>query len=49
MQKEEKNHFSAFISYFYEIGAAAWHYRVPAGGAPFMDSVTTNIMLTNKG
>ena len=47
--KSTKCHFSAFISYHYEIGGAAWHYSMPVGGAPFINRVTTNILLTNNG
>ena len=46
--KSTKCHFSAFISYHYEIGSAAGHYFIPVGGAPFMNTVTTNIMLTKS-
>ena len=38
----------AFLSCYYEIGSAAGHYFIPVGGAPFMNTVTTNIMLTKS-
>ena len=47
--KSTKCHFSAFLSYYYEIGATAGHYFIPVGGAPFMNTVTTNIILTKSG
>ena len=47
--KRQKIHFSAFIAYHYEIGSAAGHYFTPVGGAPFMNRVTTNILLPNSG
>ena len=47
--KSIKCNFSAFLSYYYEIGATAGHYFIPVGGAPFMNTVTTNIMWTKSG
>ena len=47
--KSTKCHFFAFLSYYYEIGGAAGHNFIPVGGALFMNTVTTNIMLKKSG